>query len=288
MKTIKKVIGGMFAAALIGTGFAAHAQTNNQNMMMNNSRMMLNLATRLELWTDQFEDSLNVALDKSRADGSEFEDETLALVEGFEDAADRFRDRVEDNEVIASDVENLLSRALLIDATMAKAPVVPMARTDWMQIKQLLDVIAKTNNVVWVWTLDANPYWKTPMAGERISDRLESRADEFRRSFDVALDMSRFNGTAVEDRGIKMADDFENQVDRWEALADNERLLGANTELLLNRVVAIETFMRANNLTMPRMWRDWAQVKASLRELATASNTAWTWSVKPVATPATR
>ncbi len=146
-------------------------------MMMNNSRMMLNSATRLELWTDQFNDSLYVALDKSRADGSEFEDETLALVEGFEDATARFKERVEDNEVIASDVENLLSRALLVEAAMSKAPAVPMARTDWMQIKQLLNDIAKTNNVVWVWTLDANPYWKNPAAAERIVDRLEDRTD---------------------------------------------------------------------------------------------------------------
>ena len=101
----------MFVLALMSVSFAVHAQTNNQNSMLKNKRMMMNSVMRLETWTDIFEDSLAQAFDNNRVDNTDTEDEVLALVKGFEHATDRFAERVEDNEVIAPDVEGLLSRA---------------------------------------------------------------------------------------------------------------------------------------------------------------------------------
>ncbi|HXG85044.1 MAG TPA: hypothetical protein VNI84_13570 [Pyrinomonadaceae bacterium] len=288
MKKIKRIMGAMFAAALLSVPFAADAQTNNQNAMMRDSRMMRNSAMRLETWTDRFEDSLGEAFDNNRVDNTDAEDEVLALVKGFGYATDRFSERVEDNEVIAPDVERLLSRALLIEGAMSKLPASRNANNDWMQIKEELNRIAQAYNVKWVWTLEANPYWKTA-AVEPIFDRLDSRSDEFLNSLKYALDFSRINGTKLEDEAIELARRFEDNMDMLETRADKAgSVTTADMDKVLAQGMVLEAFLRTHNLSS-RVMRDWAQVKTSLRELAMRSNTTWTWTVKPMATtPATR
>ncbi len=249
---------------------------------------MMRAAMRLETWTDRFEDSLGEAFDNNRVDNTDAEDEILALVKGFEYATDRFSERVEDNEVIASDVEGLLSRALLIEAAMSRLPATKVANSDWMQIKEELNRLAQTNNVKWVWTMEANPYWKTASV-EPIFDRLDTRSDEFLNSLRYALDFSALNGTKLEDEAIELARKFEDNMDRLETRADRAGPVTAvDMDRVLKQGMVLEAFLRTHNIS-PRVWRDWMEVKASLRELAMRSNTAWTWTVKPVATtPATR
>jgi hypothetical protein len=284
MKKITQVITGMLVLTFMSVGFVAQAQTRSNNQsLMNDNRSMMKVAMRLETQTDWFKDSLAAAFDNNRVDDTELEDEVMGLVKGFELAADRYVDRVEDNEVIALDVEGLLSRALLIEGIMSKVPASEMANRDWTQIKQTLDQITKTNNVVWVWTLTANPFWKTA-AVEPIYDRLDTRSDEFLNSFRYAIDFSKLNGTKLEDEAIELIRKFEDNMDMLETRVDNA---GAITSVDMNKVIqqgmVIEAFLRTHNLS-PRVRRDWSQVKASLRELAMRSNVAWTWTYKPVVT----
>lgn len=277
MKILKLITTTLLMLLIFGVGSALNAQ----NRM--NNRNSVYLIKRLETNTDQFRDDLNVDFDNAK---NEKMRETLleARVASFEYVTDKLRDRVEDNEEVPFDIEDVLSRALAIEQGLQKAEISAEARADWMRVKSNLDDLAKAYNITWIWTLESNPYWTNPSAAESIVDRLESRTDEFRRSFDYGLDTSSLNGTAAETNAVKLADDFEEQVDRWEDLADNERLSQANVNLLLNRALALEVFMRANNLTTTRAYRDWNRVKANLDELAMMAKIEWRWSGTPVKT----
>ena len=153
-----------------------------------------------------------------------------------------------------------------------------------MKVKEELNRIAQSYNVKWVWALEANPFWKTA-AMEPIFDALDSHSDEFLNSLRYSLDFSALNGTKVEDEAIELARKFEDNMDMLEARVDNN---GAVTTVDMDKVLAqgmvLEAFLRTHNFP-PRVMRDWAQVKANLRALAMRSNTAWSWTVKPVATP---
>lgn len=276
MKFLKRFNAILLMLLILGVGFSVQAQT-----AMNN-QMAKTIIKRLEMNSDKFRDHLDVEFVNVRNEDMR-ESLIQAQVAAFEVVTDRLSDRVEDNEVIPSDVEGVLSRALAIERALHNAKVSTDAMADWARIRADLDALAKAYNVAWVWTLDANPYWKNPAAAERIVDDLEDSTDQFRRSFDYALDTSRLNGTAMEDNANKLADAFENQVDRWEDLADSERLSQANMDLLLQRALALEAFMRANNLTMGRAYRDWAQVKINLDDLAMRANINWRWNATPVA-----
>jgi hypothetical protein len=249
---------------------------------MDNKRLMSQLK-QLETHTDRFEETLSRAFDYGVVDNLDIEDVIMARVDQFENEADMLAERAEDNEVIASDIQELLSRGLVLEMLLAQVPKSKVAQQDWTRVKQNLDEIAKGYNVAWVWTLDANPYWKTAST-ERLFDRLELRSDEFMRSFNDALDSSKLNGTELENKATEVARGFEDSIDRLEDMADNRQALKAtDVDMALKQAVALEGFMLTHNLS-PRARRDWVQVKALLNELAFRSGAAWTWTVKPVVT----
>lgn len=276
---MKRIFLGLMISTFVGAGSIVNAQNSPNTAMMHGGNNM-RTALRLETQTDWFKDSLAMAFDGNRVDGTETEDEVMALVKGFELATDRYKDRVDDNEVIPSDVERLLSRAIMIEERVSKLPSSSAANRDWMMIKQTLDDIAKSNNVAWVWTLKANPFWRTA-AVEPIYDRLEMRSDEFLNSFKHALDYSKINGTKQEDEAIQLASKFEEGA--LEARVDSAATITqAEMERVIQQGMMIEAFMRTHNIS-PRARRDWRQVKASMQELAMRSNVNWSWNVKPVA-----
>lgn len=285
MKNFGKITTVLLVLALFGIGFILPAQAQ-MHQKMNHKTDHKNVGfiiKRLETNTDQFRSSLDVDFDNTNNDERR-EAIVEARVAGFEFATDRLRDRVADGEVIPSDIENILSRALMIEQSLQKAKVSPEAKEDWKRIRMNLDNLAKAYNVSWVWSLEANPYWKNAMAAERVVDELERSADDFHRSFIYALDASRLDGTKLEDKAAMLAKQFEDQVDDWEDLADTERLSQANVELLLKRGAALDTFMLANNLTSTRAWRDWNQVKLNLDVLAMMANVDWRWEATPIVT----
>ncbi len=276
MKNIKQFTALFLTLIVFGIGFTANAQ-----MRMNDKNAMY-IIKRLETNTDQFRDHLDVEKVYTAKDEDLAKILIEASVAGFELKTVRLKDRAEDNEVIASDVEAILSRGLAIERSIEKAKISNEARADWMRIKVDLDALAKAYNVTWVWTLNANPYWKNPKAAEEIFDRLENQSDEFRRSFDSALDASSLNGTNIEDKANKLAGDFEDQVDRWEALTDNERRSASGTKSLLQKAMVLDDFIRTSNLST-RTKRDWAQVRLTLDELAMMTNIEWKWNATPIA-----
>lgn len=241
------------------------------------------IVRRLETNTDRFRSSVDAAFDKNRIDDTALEDDLIGRINGFEYATDRLRERVDDNEVIRSDVEDVLSRALVVDGIMMSARASKLSKQDWEQTKNSLNDLAKSFNVAWVWTVQANPYWKTASV-DRLFDRLELRSDEFRRSFNDAIDASRLNGTDAENQATELVRGFEDSVDMVEDKVDRrETLRATDVEMMLQKALSIDSFVRMHNLS-PRVRRDWAQVKANIEELAMMNGVTLNWSVKPVVT----
>ncbi len=171
----------------------------------------------------------------------------------------------------------------MIEAVVSRLPASDTARSDWAMIKQTLDQIGKSHNVAWVWTVEANPYWKTARV-EPIFDRLDSRSDDFLNSFRYSLDYSKINGTKLEDEAIQLVSVFEDNMDNLEDRADRAgQITSADLDPVLRQGMLIEAFMMTHNLP-PHVRRDWMQVKAGLKELAMRGGTVWNWTVKPVVT----
>lgn len=158
MNRIKQTItGGAVALALTLCCIGVQAQSMNR---MDN-RQLLHITDNLAKNTDRLDGVMDRALDRSRLDGSAREDDVMALVDEFENETDQLRDRIDDNAVVSSDVEAVLSRGLRLQLFLERHPAIKRdAQPAWMMVRNDLDQLARAYNVTWVWTTGGNNYMK--------------------------------------------------------------------------------------------------------------------------------
>ncbi|MCP9493912.1 MAG: hypothetical protein MSG64_05570 [Pyrinomonadaceae bacterium MAG19_C2-C3] len=275
---MKKLITGAaatFALTICVTSIQA------QNMSRMDNKQLLRITDNLAMHADRLDGVIDRALDRSRLDGSAREDDVLALVDEFENETDQLRDRIDDNAVVSSDVEAVLSRGLRLQMFLERHPAIKRdAQPAWMMVRNNLDQLARAYNVTWVWTTAGNTYMKN-IPVKQVLRRIEERADEFDDSLEIALDSSRLDGSPAEDQVLTLVHNFEEETDELRDRANNRPgggIVAADVEALMKRALEIEKFMDSNQLT-PRANRDWAQVKVNLDELAQAYNVVPVWTV---------
>lgn len=241
------------------------------------------LVSSLETNTDRFSNSVDAALDRSRLDGSDVEDQFNALVDEFERATDDLKDQINDDMVIAPDVREVLRRGLNLDMFMSRHTLTPAAQASWNPVKSNLNELARMYSIAWVWS-PTNDAAFNKGSSRRVISRIEQAADDFRDSFDATLDRSRIDGRNYEDFMNRVVATFENSLDRLEDQTDRSDNLNTNDlNIVLNNAKAIDDFLRRHAVSGGAM-RDWARVKANLDDLAVLNRVAWSWTTRPVST----
>ncbi len=104
---------------------------------------------------------------------------------------------------------------------------------------------------------------------EQIIRRIERRSDVFRRSFDAALDRSRFDGSYTEDSVNEFVKGFETATNDLRSRFNGRSADASDVETVLNRAAQIDEFMRTN-LRQARVQGDWTLLKGDLQRLANA------------------
>ena len=250
---------------------------------------MQNALARLETNTDRFSRSIDAALDRSRFNNTDLEDQANALVDELEFATDRLKNRADDNLVNTFDVNEVLRRGMYLDMFMQRHSFSPAAERDWRMVRFDLDLLARVYGVTWTWVPASiqnsglNKSWT-----KQIIQRLEDTTDQFRSSFDAGLDRSRIDGSSYEDFMNSVMAQFERSVDKLEQDAGSSRELNpTDIRLALTNATAIDDFLK--RYTLPdRTRRDWARVKANLDDLAFINRVAWDWKVRSSGAPVAR
>ena len=234
------------------------------------------LVSNLETNTDRFSKSVDAALDRSRLDDSNLEDQFNALVDEFERATDDLKDQVNDHMVIAPDVREVLRRGLNVDMFMKSHKLTPAAQTNWNQVKTDLEQLARAYSITWVWAPSTDAALNRASTRQVIR-RLEQATDDFRESFDATLDRSRIDGRQYEDFMNKVVATLENTVDKLEDQSRHSDHLNTDDfDIVLNDAKAVDAFLRRNNVT-GRAMRDWARVVVNLQDLAVLNRLTWDW-----------
>lgn len=241
------------------------------------------LVSSLETNTDRFSTSVDAALDRTRLDDSELEDQVNALVDEFELATDHLKDRIDQDLVIGADVREVLRRGLSLDMFMKRHKLTPAAQTSWNQVRSDLDQLARAYTITWVWapTTDAA---LNRASTRQVINRLEEATDDFRDSFDATLDRSRVDGREYEDFMNNVVATFENTLDRLEDQTNrSDNLNTDDLNTVLNNAKAIDDFLRKQNVS-GRALSDWFRVRANLDDLALIHRVTWTWVPRPAST----
>ncbi|HYJ46900.1 MAG TPA: hypothetical protein VEV81_09825, partial [Pyrinomonadaceae bacterium] len=148
MNRIRQMFGLALVFILAGLGMTAEAQRPTYGV---NNQQVRQLIRRIENRTDLFRSSIGAALNRSRIDGTNREDDINAFVSDFENATNQLRDRFNSRQSVAADVQNVLDRAALIDSFMRRNRVGTQAERDWASLRMDLNQLARTYGVAWNW-----------------------------------------------------------------------------------------------------------------------------------------
>lgn len=247
---------------------------------------------RIEQQSDRFRSSLDSALDKSRFNGTNREDDINSFIKDFYEQTKHLRNRFDKHQSTSPDVEAVLDRAARIDDFMRRNRLSSKAQDDWSTLKSNLDELASAYNVSWRWegyrrgagivspsgtTVAGVPYRVTDREVERILRAIEQQSDRFRSALDKSLDKSRFNGTREEDDINRFVKEFYERTKTLRDHFNDHKSTSADVQAVLDRAASIDSFLRRNPMRRNNAVREWQQLRGNLDELAQVYNVSWRW-----------
>lgn len=255
--------------------------TNAQQLSRVSDRQVESIIRSIEQRSDRFRKSFSTALDRSRLDGTYTEDSVNQYIQSFEQATDTLRQRFNGRNALASDVDNVLDRAAMIDQFMRTNLKQRPVQSDWTLLKGDLQRLANDYHVAF--NLNARLLQPSAVAGQipyrvndrqvkTLLDRIESRSNIFRASVDRAIDRSRFDGTNRENNINGFVEDFEDLTDVLKSKFDARSSVGADVSNVLVRAARIDDFMKRNLRGETAAQRDWRNLRSDLNLLANYYN----------------
>ena len=279
----------LFVITSLAVAAPARAQVVGQPYRLSDKEVE-KILHRIENQSNNFRRSLDAALDRSRLNGTNREDDINSFIKNFDEQTKRLHDRFDDNKSVAADVEAVLNSAAAIDQFVHRQRLSERAQNDWSTLRASLDDLAQAYNVVWRWegvavltpstvvtgTPVGLPYRLSDKEIERILHRIEEQSGKFRGSLDSALDRSRLNDTDREDDINAFIKEFEQEVKRLHDRFDDRKSVAADVQAVLDRAARIDGFMRRRGLS-ERAQNEWSTLRANLDQLAEAYNVSWRW-----------
>lgn len=297
MKIKSSLLALFFVITCLAVAAPARAQVVGQPYRLGDKEVE-KILHRIENQSNNFRKSLDAALDRSRLNGTNREDDINAFIKNFEEQTKRLHDRFDDHKSVAADVEAVLNSASSIDQFVERQRLNERARNDWSTLRASLDDLAQAYNVTWRWegvavlgpstvvtgtpvgvvvgTPAGLPYRLSDKEVERILHRIEDQSGKFRSSLDSALDRSRLNDTDREDDINAFIKEFDQEVKRLHDRFDDHKSVAGDVQTVLDRAARIDAFMRRRGLS-EKAQTEWSALRANLDQLAEAYTVEWRW-----------
>jgi hypothetical protein len=260
-----------------------------------NDKEVEKILKRIEQQSDRFKSSLDSALDKSRLNGTNREDDINSFAKDFYEQTKRLRDHFDHKHSASADVSAVLERAARVDDFMQRNRLSSHAQDDWSKLKTYLDELGAAYNVSWRWgeyqttypargvdyptstVVSGTPYRLSDHEVEKILRQTEQQSDKFRSALDSSLDKSRFNGSREEDDINRFVKEFYEQTKRLRDHFNGHKSTSADVQAVLERAANIDSFMRRNPMRRNDAAREWSRLRTNLDQLAQVYNVGWQW-----------
>lgn len=131
---IKRVL--LIALVIAGTSIGISSEAQAQRFPRRDNGQVEQILSRIETNTDSFQNSLDDALDRSRLNGTNQEDEINRYVRDFERATDRLLERYDRGQNVTSDIRSVLSSASRIDNFLQRRRLGPRVERDWSTVRR--------------------------------------------------------------------------------------------------------------------------------------------------------
>ena len=246
-----------FALVFLGLSFGSTSYIAAQTVQakpVNESRVE-QIISKVERQSINFRKSFDSANDRSGIDGTITKAELKSRIMTFETAANELHLRFNNGQVVATDVDNVLNRAALIDEYMRNHLTQPRLQGDWLLLKNSLQQLATAYNVA----LNLNgrvlppsvaatqrDYRVTDAQVQTLLNQIETKTDAFRSNLTRSLNSSRFNSTKQEDKINEFLQDFESSTDVLKQNFNERISVEADAANVLVRAARIDDFMKRN------------------------------------------
>lgn len=285
MKTFYRTLGAVILLALINIGVTSSVLAQRQ--YRDSDATIRSLLQRIETRSDNLRLSIDNALDRSRIDGTNREDEINRLVRDFENAADQLKQRFENRRSTAADVQAVLDRAALINRFILNNRLGFRAEQDWRLLQSDLDQLARSYYITdWRWTtvggIDTGVGSRVSLTQaqlRQLARRIENRANRVSISLTPELNRLRIN-TSERNETRRHLNMLETATAQLRNRVNSRNASASDAQEVLDHAVYIDRFV-ANNQLSNRAESDWNLLKTDLSELASAYNVAWNWDNVP-------
>ncbi len=231
------------------------------------------LIAGIETDTEIYRRSLDRGLDRSTLNGTISEDSVMKFVTDLENATDVLKQKFEARKSVASDVQEVLNRAYVINGFMKDYRLNQRTQRDWESLKTKLATLSTYYNVALNWT---NPILVPTNSGNvfNVSEQtlkgtlasIESRTDIFSRDLNVALDRSVLNNSKSEAAILAYVSEFELATDKLKQNFETRRSTADDVSQVLDRAYYINGFMRDYRLQQ-NAENGWVLIRTDLEKL---------------------
>ncbi len=114
-------------------------------------REVARLLDRIRSKTNTFRDSLKKALNNSRLDRTQREENVNDYVKAFEEETKRLDDHFDHHKSTVADVDSVMQRASRINTFMILRPLDARVQGDWATLRADLELLANAYNISWQW-----------------------------------------------------------------------------------------------------------------------------------------
>lgn len=287
---MKKQILRAIAFSLLTIFFAANTSLNAQNRAYQASDSQVNyLINRISTRTAAYKREIETNRQINRGDRNTL----LGYVRDFEFAADALKQKFDARNSVDGDVEDVLSRASVINQFMQTNRLSVNAQNYWRYIYSDLTTLARyysvdlnstTTTTTTVVTDPNGTYSSSSRVNEgtvqALLNRISTKTEIFKRSSARAFIRGSQNNSADQDRIFSYLTDFENETSRLKQNLNTRRATSSDVQSVLSRAAYIDGFVRDNRLNQGAQ-RDWDSVKADLDTLAGYYNVSANWNQSP-------
>jgi hypothetical protein len=266
-------LAGVFA--LTGVSVIVSAQQRPNRVT---DQQVEDLMSRMTGAIAAFRASFDQAIDRSPVNGSQAEEDINQSVNDFKQATDRLRDRVQNRRAGATDVEDVLRRASVIDGFMTRTPLDKTAERDWQSLRRDLDELARAYGLPSNWI--GSEHVSSRLNDQQVKQllaRTKKNADQFRHSLARAVNRSRIDGSREGEDISQSVTDLAETTNHLSDHFDRRQVVTNDIEDVLRHGVTIDSFMQRHQLAV-QAENDWLTMRRDLDELARAYNVAWSWS----------
>ena len=283
MKITNRIVSVLILILLSSISLDTKAQPQFSRV---NASQVSDILQRLGQSSDRFRNSLNTAVEPSRADKRP-ENDINSLERDFENATKQLNLRFKRRRALATDVRNVLQKASLINDFIGRRRFDTQAQNDWASVRSDLEALATAYAINWRWNPQTFPPLSTSRS-HRLSDReldqlirrIENGGDTFRSSLTDAFARSGYDQTRSEDNMNDAVRSFKRATDQLSNRFDARQSTDGDVEHLLKQATPVNAYMRNNKLT-DRVQSDWSTLRDDLEGLASAYNIAPNWGNSP-------